>query len=218
MGLEYFNNLGMRSFFQELEDPKELFSRREFMKCKIHDIVHDFAQFITKNECHVLDGIDYGQSTRINPPSDKARHLTWLGNEEKFRSPVLDFGRLRSFLAFSCERVVPLDLFHTLTSMRTVILSNCQLREVPTEVGSLIHMRYLDLSDNPFKTLPETICDLYYLETFHISRCRILSYQSLQKSIVAGNCSIVTLTKGEMAGGKYRTFLVLTYLNINMLR
>ncbi|XP_027157546.1 putative disease resistance protein RGA3 [Coffea eugenioides] len=167
VGLEYFNNLAMRSFFQEIR--KGTYSGHEFMKCKMHDIVHDFARFLTKNECHVLDGIGG------NLLSERARHLTILeGTEETFSSSAFDLGRLRSLFAFSRGRV-PQDLFRGLNCVRTLTLSHCQLREVPTKVGSLVHLRHLDLSWNPFETLPEAICDLYYLETLDISYCRKLS-------------------------------------------
>ncbi|CDP20123.1 unnamed protein product [Coffea canephora] len=78
VGLEYFNSLAMRSFFQELEKAEALYGLPEYMKCKMHDIVHDFAQFLTKNECHALDGIGR------NSCSERARHLTILkGTEEE---------------------------------------------------------------------------------------------------------------------------------------
>ncbi|CDP19218.1 unnamed protein product [Coffea canephora] len=137
VGLEYFNNLAMRSFFQELEKVEAYYGLTEYMKCKMHDIVHDFAQFLTKNECHALDG------TGRNSSSERPRHLTILEEgteEEMFSSRVVDFGRLRSFLTFHrFERVVPQNL------------------------------------DNPFITLPEAICDLYYLETLNINDCGQLS-------------------------------------------
>ncbi|CDP17866.1 unnamed protein product [Coffea canephora] len=155
VGREYFNNLAMRSFFQGLRK-----YGHEYGECKMHDIVHDFAQFLT------------------NSSGEKARHLTILGGiEEMFSSPVVDFGRLRSFFAF-CRIgsvVVPQNLFCSLKRVRTLILSDCELAEIPTEIGRLIHLRHLDLSDNPFITLPEAICDLYYLETLNIFFCRKLS-------------------------------------------
>ncbi|CDP19215.1 unnamed protein product [Coffea canephora] len=169
VGREYFNNLAMRSFFQELKKVGD-----EYMKCKMHDIVHDFAQFLTKNECHALDG--FGR----NSSSERARHLTILEEgteEEMFSSRVVDFGRLRSFLTFFeiGRVVVPLDLFRSLKCVRTLVLSSCELAEIPAEIGRLIHLRHLDLSRNPFVTLPETVCDLYYLEILDINDCQMLS-------------------------------------------
>ncbi|CDP19779.1 unnamed protein product [Coffea canephora] len=174
VGLEYFNNLAMRSFFQELEKVETYYGLTEYMKCKMHDIVHDFAQFLTKNECHALDG------TGRNSSSERPRHLTILEEgteEEMFSSRVVDFGRLRSFITFPGIRrvVVPQNLFSRLKCVRTLTLSDCELDEIPAEIGRLIHLRHLNLSLNPFITLPEAICDLYYLETLNITLCRKLS-------------------------------------------
>ncbi|CDP21208.1 unnamed protein product [Coffea canephora] len=137
----------------------------------MHDIVHDFAQFLTKNECHALDG------TGRNSSSERPRHLTILEEgteEEMFSSPVVDFGRLRSFLTFQ-RVVVPQNLFCSLKCARTLTLHYCRLAEIPAEIGRLIHLRHLNLSANRFITLPEAICDLYYLETLDISDCYELS-------------------------------------------
>ncbi|XP_027156103.1 putative disease resistance protein RGA3 [Coffea eugenioides] len=163
VGREYFNNLAMRSFFQGLQK-----YGHEYGECMMHDIVHDFAQFLTKNECHALDGIGRNSS------SERPRHLTILGGteEEMFSSPVVDFGRLRSFFAFSAIGiVVPQNIFCSLKRVRTLTLSHCELAEIPAATGCLIHLRHLDLSSNPFVTLPEAICDLYYLETLDIGFC-----------------------------------------------
>ncbi|XP_027156683.1 putative disease resistance protein RGA3 [Coffea eugenioides] len=169
VGREYFNNLAMRSFFQELGK-----FGHQYGECVMHDIVHDFAQFLTKNECHTLDGIGRNSS------SERPRHLTIMEEgteEEMFSSPVVDFGRLRSFFAF-CRigtAVVPQNLFCSLKCVRTLTLSRCELAEIPTKIGRLIHLGHLVLSGNPFITMPEAICDLYYLETLDISLCDKLS-------------------------------------------
>ena len=63
---EYFEKLAMRSFFQDFWKDKD--NDDKIITCKMHDIVHDSAQFITKNESFEIDGdknleIDY-QSAR----------------------------------------------------------------------------------------------------------------------------------------------------------
>ncbi|XP_027170659.1 putative disease resistance RPP13-like protein 1 isoform X2 [Coffea eugenioides] len=195
VGHEYFNNLAMRSFFQEVRKESD-FLFHEYMVCKMHDIVHDFAQFLTKSECHALGGAGRNSS------SERARHLTILEGtkQEMFSSRGVDFGRLRSFLTFSEFGIlVPRNLFCTLKCVRTLTLSHCWLPEIPAEIGSLIHLRHLDLrhcviveipaeigrlihlrhldlSQNRFVALPEAICDLYYLEILDISLCQNLCY------------------------------------------
>ena len=43
---EYFNNLSTRSFFQEFKKDDD----NRIIECKMHDIVHDFAQLICKSK------------------------------------------------------------------------------------------------------------------------------------------------------------------------
>ncbi|KAH9754927.1 hypothetical protein KPL71_015597 [Citrus sinensis] len=51
IGEEYFNTLASRSFFQDLERERD----GKIYACKMHDIVHDFAQFLCMNECFALE-------------------------------------------------------------------------------------------------------------------------------------------------------------------
>ena len=52
IGEEYFENLAMRSFFQDFEKDE---CNDMIRSCKMHDIVHDFAQLIMKNECFSIE-------------------------------------------------------------------------------------------------------------------------------------------------------------------
>ncbi|CDP21563.1 unnamed protein product [Coffea canephora] len=182
----------MRSFFQEIQNIEYYCGFHVYMNCKMHDIVHDFAQFLTKNECHALGGIGRNSS------SERARHLIILEctEEEMFSSRVVDFGRLRSVLTFpEIGRVVLQNLFYRLKCVRTLALCNCELAEIPAEIGSLIHLRHLDLSFNPFVTLPEAICDLYYLETFDIRLRKLTSLCSLTWFILRSNYDDLAILK-----------------------
>ena len=48
VGEEYFEKLAMRSFFQDFDIDQDDGS---IITCKMHDMVHDLAQYLTKNEC-----------------------------------------------------------------------------------------------------------------------------------------------------------------------
>ncbi|GAA0164945.1 antimicrobial response protein [Lithospermum erythrorhizon] len=173
-GLEYFESLSAHSFIQQIRsDPY----KRE-IKCKMHDIVHDFVQYLMKDECEVVNNRENGKSTIIFCQMP-CHHLTWLSAYEDFsRTPVIDMNveKLRTLFASDapCESL-PQDLFYRLKRVRVLTLHACDLVELPIEIVRLSHLRYLDLSDNPLKNLPETICNLCNLETLNLEDCSFLS-------------------------------------------
>ena len=50
IGEEFFNSLAKRSYFQEFE--KDNYDN--ITSCKMHDIVHDFAQFLSGKDIFLL--------------------------------------------------------------------------------------------------------------------------------------------------------------------
>ncbi|ONI16261.1 hypothetical protein PRUPE_3G088000 [Prunus persica] len=115
--------------------------------CKMHDVVHDFLQFLTKNECLALEA-EGGNNKRIMEfdGCKKVRHLTLM--------------------------FAPEELISQVKCLRTLNLSHNFLKEVPNEVGEFAHLRYLDLSDNhDLMKLPDTVCNLINLQTLRLIRC-----------------------------------------------
>ncbi|XP_019190073.1 PREDICTED: putative disease resistance protein RGA3 [Ipomoea nil] len=169
-GRELFEGLAMRSFFQDLE--KDATDSNIIIYCKMHDIVHDFAQFLTRNECYSID--QHEDKVGIK----NLRHLSWprtRGNMNLTAS-ICDVGKLRSFFAqdLSLTQLTP-DLFNGLKSVRVLGLHGCVLVELPKEIGNLLHLRYIDLSWSNVKELPDAICSLYNLQTLDLERCNGLS-------------------------------------------
>ncbi|KAF6146418.1 hypothetical protein GIB67_024067 [Kingdonia uniflora] len=58
--------------------------------------------------------------------------------------------------------------------VRTVDLSCVAIETLPNEVGSLIHLRYLDLSKTKLVELPESVCNLRNLQTLKLTSCEKL--------------------------------------------
>jgi len=179
VGEQYFQVLAARSFFQD-------FKMHEFegMKFKMHDIVHDFAQYMTKNECLTVDVNNLREAT-VETSIERVRHLSMmLSDETAFPESIHKAKGLRSLLIDtrvpSLGAALP-DLFKRLTCIKSLNLSGSSIKEIPNEVGKLIRLRHLNLSCGELKSLPETICDLCNLQSLDVTWCR--SLKELPKAI-----------------------------------
>ncbi|KAL5706915.1 hypothetical protein ACHQM5_025021 [Ranunculus cassubicifolius] len=129
--------------------------------CKMHDLVHDFALYMSQNECSYVEARD----TIL--VSDKIHHL-YVRNPEN--PSIMKAKKLRTFM---CELGIadPSELFNKLVCLRTLVLRGSLLKVLPDEVENLVHLRYLELSDTELLELPETLCNLYNLQVLGLNRC-----------------------------------------------
>ncbi|KAH7565309.1 hypothetical protein JRO89_XS09G0184600 [Xanthoceras sorbifolium] len=170
VGEDYFDTLAMHSFFQDFKKDGD------GNIYHMHDIVHDFAQFLVKNKCSTEE-IDSGEepSVHINISCGEARHLMLIlkrpdpvniSSVQKLRSLFIEGGYRDS--SMGCFSPV---LFEQLTCLRALKLSNSWDDNIPSEIGKLIHLRYLDMSWLNIRELPETLCCLYNLHTLNLYNC-----------------------------------------------
>ncbi|KAK9215531.1 hypothetical protein WN944_007536 [Citrus x changshan-huyou] len=177
IGEEYFNVLASRSFFQEFGRGYD----GELLLCKMHDIVHDLAEYLCSNECLIVEfhsGEELAMSSFVEK---KILHLMLAigcgpmpvyDNVEALRG-------LRSLLLESTKRssVILPQLFDKLTCLRALKLEVHDerspedfIKEVPTNIEKLLHLKYLSLANQrEIETLPETLCELYNLERLNVS-------------------------------------------------
>ncbi|KAJ6892244.1 disease resistance protein RGA3 isoform X6 [Populus alba x Populus x berolinensis] len=180
VGEQYFQVLATRSFFQDFKADWS-----EGMKFKMHDIVHDFAQYMTKNECLTVDNSKLGEAT-METSIERVRHLSMMLSEESsFPKSIHKAKGLRSLLINTTDpslgAVLP-DVFKQLTRIRSLNLSWSSIKEIPNEVGKLIHLRHLNLARcRELESLPETICDLCNLQSLDVTWC--ISLEELPKAI-----------------------------------
>ncbi|ONI16281.1 hypothetical protein PRUPE_3G089200 [Prunus persica] len=170
VGEMYFDNLVMRSFFQEFEKD----NLGNITGCKMHDVVHDFLQFLTKNECLVLEAED-GNNKRIMEFDGykKVRHLTLMfaPNGPLIPSSLCNCKNLWTLATFDSKITsFGRELISQVKCLRMLNLSHNSLKEVPNKVGELAHLRYLDLSYNhDLMKLPDT--NLINLQTLRLIYC-----------------------------------------------
>ncbi|KAH9668884.1 hypothetical protein KPL70_021557 [Citrus sinensis] len=166
----YFDFLASRSFFQDFDEDEE-----GIVTCKMHDIVHDFAQYLTRKEFAAIevDG-DENPLSLTSTCQEKLRHLTLtLGLRAKFPVSILDAKKLRGLILFyDCQGELAASrglqgLFDQLTCLRALKIEDLTLGdktiEIPRGLENLIHLRYLQLSS--VEELPETCCELLNLQT-----------------------------------------------------
>jgi Leucine-rich repeat (LRR) protein len=173
VGEQYFKVLAARSFFQDFKTYD-----REDIRFKMHDIVHDFAQYMTKYECLTVDVNTFGEAT-VETSIERVRHLSMmLSKETYFPVSIHKAKGLRSLLIDARDpwlgAALP-DVFKQLTCIRSLNLSMSLIKEIPNEVGKLIHLKHLNLADcYKLESLPETMCDLCNLQSLDVTTCRSL--------------------------------------------
>ncbi|PRQ50234.1 putative P-loop containing nucleoside triphosphate hydrolase, leucine-rich repeat domain, L [Rosa chinensis] len=207
VGQRCFENLVTRSFFQDIEEYLE----GNIKSCKMHDIVHDFVQYLTKDEC--FSTVVRGTNERMELPGDEVSHLS-LMFAPKGPFPVfsLNCKSLRTLTAFESKLTsIGVELISQSKSLRTLNLSENSILEVPKEIGGLIHLRYLDLSQNrELKELPDSLGDLYNLQTLRLVECRQLvkfpdeeatrKLTKLKHLYVEGSCRLKSKRIGRLTG------------------
>uniref|UniRef100_M1BW10 NBS-LRR resistance protein n=1 Tax=Solanum tuberosum TaxID=4113 RepID=M1BW10_SOLTU len=143
VGNEVWNELYLRSFFQEIE---VIYGRTYF---KMHDLIHDLATSLFSASA---------SSNNIREISVKGHpHMMSIG----FAKVVSSYSRshLQKFV-----------------SLRVLNLSYIELKHLPSSIGDLVHLRYLNLSGNlRIRSLPKQLCKLQNLQTLDLHRCYSLS-------------------------------------------
>lgn len=171
IGIEYFDELLGRSFFQSSNiDDK--------VKYQMHDLFHDLAQFVSSPYGHVCQ-IKDDRSSCSSCCSPETRHVSLLCKhvEKPALSVVENSKKLRTFLVPSFGEHLKdfgraLDkIFHQLKYLRLLDLSSSTLTVLPDSVKELKLLRYLDLSRTEIKVLPNSICNLYNLQTLKLIGC-----------------------------------------------
>ncbi|XP_023908040.1 putative disease resistance protein RGA1 [Quercus suber] len=164
-----------RSFFQDAEEDRGM-NRRRF---KMHDLIHDLAQYVSKTDCTLVD-------TSAQNVKEKGRHLSFSFYNVSFfenLSTLVKANKIRTFiLAYDkwkydqgkIEELTLKKLIFTFRYLRALDLHGLNMKMLPNTIGTLMHLKYLDLSSNDIEVLPSYITKLVNLRTLNLSQCERL--------------------------------------------
>ncbi|CAJ2638898.1 unnamed protein product [Trifolium pratense] len=185
LGNEIFTDLESISFFQ-----KSLYDVAFVM----HDLVNDLAKSVSGEFCMQIEG------SRVEGIPERTRHIllsSQLNCGDKLQESICKCKGLRSLIV---KRYTPTlisndvqrDLFSRLTWLRMVSFRCCGLSKLVDEIGNLKLLRYLDLSHTHIKSLPDTICMLYNLQTLLLEGCHKLT------ELPSNFCKLINLRHLEL--------------------
>ncbi|XP_047147332.1 putative disease resistance protein RGA1 [Vigna umbellata] len=162
---QYLDELQSRSFLQDFVKFGTTY------KFRIHDLVHDLALFVSKDECVHL-------SSNIKYIPDNVRHLSFAESSL--------FGNLFTKKLVALRTILFPEVFNTCLSkfkyLRVLDLRSSTIETLPRNFSKLKHLRYLDLGYNDnIKRLPESICKLQSLQVLKLDGC--MELEALPKKL-----------------------------------
>jgi Leucine-rich repeat (LRR) protein len=161
VGDMYIKELFSRSFFQEVTH------HFWYYRFKMHDLVHDLALKVAEEECSSIELYTQNISGTI-------RHLSFPNNCLEFPQSFYTVGSGVRTILLMVQQVPTLieTCISRFKCLRLLEISNITFEVLPSSIGTLKHLRYLNLSGSPrMKKLPDSICNLYNLQTLLLHYC-----------------------------------------------
>ncbi|XP_038976203.1 putative disease resistance RPP13-like protein 3 [Phoenix dactylifera] len=155
---DWLDELVQRCMIQVVQRSR---ARGRVKSIRIHDLLRDFGVEEAKKDefLHVCSSGDMAESSRIS--SHRAAFHNRMQDKATLSSP-----HLRTLLGFSLILTNGGRFLNGLNLLRVLDLEGAEdLKELPKQIGSMIHLRYLGLRKTGLKRLPSSIRRLLNLQT-----------------------------------------------------
>ncbi|EOY10646.1 Leucine-rich repeat containing protein isoform 1 [Theobroma cacao] len=183
IGITYFKELWLRCFVQDVTD------HGSFYRFKMHDLIHDLTLNLSQRECLTVNR----QQMKV---IEKVRHLSFsldspLGVPQSLKKlkrvrtivvPPLPFSTENRSIDESFVNACILNFKY----LRLLDLSYTLLEELPESIGTLKHLRYLDLSlCRRMRKIPSSICKLQSLLTLRLFGVPLIEVPESLQSLIS---------------------------------
>ncbi|KAL8161116.1 hypothetical protein V2J09_012605 [Rumex salicifolius] len=135
---------------------------------EMHDVVHDLAAYVAGDEIATISNNTLDLSPRV-------KHL--MMDTEDFTTQDFDcLLKARKARSFASTGPINRPFLERLISrfkcLRVLLLLHSEFEDLPDSIGSLKHLRYLNISGNSqLKLLPDSTCKLVNLQILHVEFC-----------------------------------------------
>ncbi|XP_078161352.1 putative disease resistance protein RGA3 [Carex rostrata] len=172
IGNAYFDWLVARSFFQKTGIS---LNKDRYEYC-IPDMVHEVVRHTSAEDCCIFE---LGKSK----PANTIRHISIVFTREQLSyspNPFIEIYCCKGLYTLlvigdfliSHPLWLPDDLPNRLQKLRTLDLSFCNPAPLPrNNIGNLKHLRCLQLRNSNIQELPESVGNLYNLQTLGLGNC-----------------------------------------------
>jgi hypothetical protein len=163
IGDQYFEDLLNLSFFQKLHG-----------KYVIHDLMHDMAQLVSKEECFIVKN-----ASDIEMVPQNVRHLSILRSGDVNFSNLWSLCKHTKLRTLLCNKSLGSETLHPvmdhwfsgLQHLRVIFCAST--KRLPESIGNLKHLRYLEISRGcHFDSFPSSLCSLYNLQILYARKCK----------------------------------------------
>ncbi|XP_070680504.1 putative disease resistance protein RGA3 [Malus domestica] len=160
IGTEYFHILLQNSLLQDLT--KDAFG--VVAKCKMHILVHDFAELVSKSDSATSNSYEMVGTLKI-------RHASHIPTSVLELIPKKSLRGLRSLFSNS---EVPSNMLPRFRGLHVLNLYNADIKELPKSIEKMKQLRYLNVSRTKIKAIPKSVGKLHNLQTLRMEYCRLL--------------------------------------------
>jgi len=166
IGDQYFEDLVNLSFFQKLRG-----------KYVIHDLMHDMAQLVSKEDCFIVKN-----ASDIEMVPQNVRHLSILRSCDVKLSNLLSLCKHKKLRILLCNKSLASETLYPVMNywfsgfqyLRVIFCAST--KGLPESIGNLKHLRYLEIPRGcHFDRFPSSFCSLYNLQIFYARKCKFVS-------------------------------------------